>query len=94
MKKLLNSKNIFKLLITSFVIIVFGTVIGCASSTPLLDKSGAELWGENCGHCHNVRPPDSLTDAEWEVAVTHMRSRANLNGVEAQKIVDFLKTAN
>ena len=41
-------------------------------------SSGAQLWAQNCGHCHNVRSPSSYSDAQWEVAVLHMRVRANL----------------
>jgi len=57
-------------------------------------QPGAELWGNNCASCHNIRPPQTLTDAQWEVAGIHMRTRANLTGVETNKIIEFLKTAN
>src|SRR5215471_4094589 len=57
-------------------------------------KTGAQLWGERCGFCHNVRSPGSFTDAQWEVATLHMRVRANLTGEEQRKIFEFLKTAN
>src|SRR5690349_12524381 len=40
--------------------------------------TGVQLWGQNCGHCHNVRSPDSYSAAQWEVAMLHMRIRANL----------------
>ncbi|RMG67372.1 MAG: cytochrome c [Calditrichaeota bacterium] len=67
---------------------------GCASSVPIKEKPGAQLWGENCGHCHNIRPPNSLTDGEWSAVVTHMRTRANLSAVEAEKILEFLQQSN
>ena len=76
------------------VAVVFTGIIGCASKMPISQKPGAMLWGENCGRCHNVRPPASLTDGQWEVAVLHMRTRANLTATEAEKIVSFLKAAN
>ena len=68
--------------------------IGCASSMPIKQKPGAMLWGENCGRCHNVRTPADYSDAQWDVAVMHMRTRANLTAIEAQRIVEFLKSSN
>lgn len=55
---------------------------------------GAQLWTQNCGHCHNLRSPDSYSDAQWEVAMLHMRVRANLTAEEHEKILAFLKTAH
>lgn len=57
-------------------------------------KSGAQLWGENCLRCHNTPSPETFSDIEWDVAVMHMRVRANLTEEEAIKIAEFLKTAN
>ena len=57
-------------------------------------KSGAQLWGERCGFCHNVRSPTSFNDAQWEVATLHMRVRANMTGDEQRKILEFLKSAD
>ena len=55
---------------------------------------GAELWGRNCGHCHNMRSPSSYSDAQWEVVMMHMRVRANLTADEHKKILAFLKSAH
>jgi cytochrome c5 len=68
-----------------------GTV---AATTPAMGKSGAQLWGDRCGFCHNVRSPNSFNDAQWEVATMHMRVRANLTGEEQRKILEFLKSAD
>lgn len=57
-------------------------------------ESGAQLWAENCGRCHNVRSPSRYSDAQWEVIVHHMRVRANLTGAQQRAISAFLKTAN
>ena len=57
-------------------------------------KAGAQLWGENCLRCHNTPSPETFSDTEWDVAVMHMRVRANLTEDEAVKIAEFLKTAN
>jgi hypothetical protein len=57
-------------------------------------KSGVQLWSENCMRCHNGRPPDEFSDAQWETIVQHMRLRANLTGEEAREITKFLKASN
>lgn len=57
-------------------------------------KGGAQLWAENCVRCHNIRSPSSYSDAQWEVAMHHMRIRANLTAEEHRKILEFLKSAN
>jgi mono/diheme cytochrome c family protein len=64
-----------------------------AASTPPR-KTGIQLWAENCNRCHNIRPPDSYSDAQWDVAMTHMRIRANLTGEDARAILEYLKSAN
>ena len=88
----------------------FGVMLaGCSTPTPAKgtgpDKaaapkpqaavqSGATLWAQNCAHCHNARSPDSYSKAQWEVAMLHMRIRANLTAEEHKKILEFLKSAN
>jgi hypothetical protein len=57
-------------------------------------KSGNQLWAENCGRCHNIRPPETFSDAQWAVVVHHMRLRANLTGDEADAILKFLQASN
>ena len=57
-------------------------------------KGGAELWAVNCAHCHNIRSPNYYSDAQWDVAMMHMRVRANLTAEEHRKILEFLKSAD
>ena len=57
-------------------------------------QTGATLWAQNCGHCHNIRAPDSYSDAQWDVAMLHMRVRANLTAEEHRQILAFLKSAH
>lgn len=58
------------------------------------DKTGAQLWAENCMRCHNFRSPGSQSDDGWEVSMHHMRERAGLTGVEHRKILAFLQSSN
>jgi cytochrome c5 len=64
------------------------------AESAVAQTSGAELWSNNCARCHNLRSPDTYSSAQWELAVHHMRLRANLTGEEAGKITAFLKSAN
>lgn len=57
-------------------------------------KSGAQLWAEQCQRCHNVRSPSSYSPAQWEVAMLHMRVRANLTPEQHAKILEFLKAGS
>src|SRR5437899_10180180 len=68
------------------------TARASAAKTPMSNQSGATLWAQNCGHCHNIRSPDSLSDAQWDVVVLHMRVRANLTAEEHRQILAFLQS--
>ena len=78
-------------------------LIGCATNKqsgelatgtppPAAEKSGAQLWAENCIRCHNIRSPSNYSAAQWEVVMMHMRVRANLTPEEHKKILEFLKS--
>jgi hypothetical protein len=56
-------------------------------------KSGVQLWSENCARCHNMRPPEEFSGAQWEAIVHEMRLRANLSGEEQREIVKFLQAS-
>jgi len=92
--------------IAIFGLAISGLLIGgCSTGTPTVnggttaaatpvESGGAQLWAQNCGHCHNIRSPSSLSDAQWEVAALHMRVRANLTAEEHRKILAFLKSSH
>ena len=74
-------------------------VAGCATgsshdTTAAKSASGSKLWAQNCARCHNSRSPSSYSDAQWEVAMMHMRVRANLTPAEHKSILDFLQSGN
>jgi hypothetical protein len=60
----------------------------------LADKSGIQLWGENCARCHNAPGPGEFNNDNREIVGLHMRVRANLIQTDMDKIVDFLKSTN
>ncbi len=68
---------------------------GCSAQRELVSqRSGAQIWGENCVRCHNSPSPADYNDTDWETIGMHMRVRANLTREEIDKVVDFLKSAN
>lgn len=63
-------------------------------SSFVVEKSGAVLWGENCGRCHNAPDPTAFSDQQWDAIGNHMRVRAGLTASETEKIVTFLQQSN
>lgn len=88
-------KKYFSVLVLGLVALTLSMVNSCATSSSMQwNRSGAQLWGENCLRCHNSPSPETFSDTQWDVIVLHMQVRANLTSDEAMKIVEFLKTAN
>lgn len=88
-------KKIPMIMVLFIILTVVAIISSCATTSSLAEaKSGAQLWGENCIRCHNAPSPETFSDADWDVAMMHMRVRANLTENEAVKISTFLKTAN
>lgn len=67
---------------------------GPQAEAPRIQRSGSELWAQNCRRCHNFRSPSEYTDGEWDVVMFHMRVRANLTANEHELIRTFLKASN
>jgi hypothetical protein len=61
---------------------------------PASIAAGGKAWGQRCGRCHNLRPPSEYSDAQWAVAVQHMRVRVPLTGEEQRRILEFLQATN
>ncbi len=70
------------------MIVIFNS---CTASQKVKDKSGAQLWSENCQRCHNTPSPATFSAEQWETVGMHMQSRALLTETEKEKIVEFLK---
>jgi len=68
--------------------------MGAASTNGSPQASGSQLWSQNCSRCHNFRSPSEFSDAEWDMALAHMRVRANLTGEEYRSIREFLEASN
>ena len=82
---------IFSLSSITTSIVVFDS---CVSLEKISEKSGAQLWAENCNRCHATPPPSEYNDSKWGIISVHMKIRANLADEETKKIVEFLKSVN
>ena len=82
-------------ILSLFSLIVLSAIAGissCAVSQKVQDKTGTQLWGENCGRCHNAPGPGEFNNTNWDIVGTHMRIRTNITADEEKKIVDYLKS--
>ena len=74
--------------------LIFGGMLlisSCAVTQKIADKSGVELWAENCNRCHNAPAIGEFSNAQWDVIGAHMMLRANLTCDETNKIVAYLQ---
>lgn len=75
--------------------IIFATLISTTVTySEEKELSGAKLWSQNCGRCHNFRGIHEFNDSQWDIIVTHMRGIANLPGDQARAILKFLQESN
>lgn len=79
------------IIISVAVLLTIGISIVSCVSTKITDKSGTQLWSENCQRCHNTPPSSAFTNIQWEVINTHMRQRAMLTEDEYKKITEFMQ---
>ncbi|MBS1532698.1 MAG: cytochrome c [Bacteroidetes bacterium] len=77
--------------IASAFIVSLIVLNGCVESKKIADKSGAQLWAENCQRCHNTPSPASFSHGQWVTIGMHMQTRAQLTAKERDKIVAFLQ---
>lgn len=80
-----------KIIIVSAAALALVAIIQACVTAKIKDKSGTQLWSENCQRCHNTPPSSAFTNTQWEVINTHMRQRAMLTEDEYKKITDFMQ---
>jgi nitrate/TMAO reductase-like tetraheme cytochrome c subunit len=79
------------LLIAIFISASAMLLISCAPTKEISEKSGAQLWGENCNRCHNAPSQDQYSKEQWSVIGNHMKLKAGITYDEMTKIVAYLK---
>lgn len=82
--------------ILGILVILLSTLESCSTKqvTASNERSGVQLWGENCIRCHNTPSPASYNDTDWSTIGLHMQVRANLTKEDSDKIFAFIKSAN
>lgn len=84
------------IIISSVLLLAFSTIMtvisSCTVSQKVENKTGTQLWGENCGRCHNAPGPGEFSNSNWDIIGKHMRVRANITESEEKKIVEYLKS--
>jgi cytochrome c553 len=65
--------------------------VSCAPTKMVAEKSGAQLWGENCNRCHNAPSMDQYSKDQWKIIGSHMKLKAGMTTDEVDKIVAFLQ---
>jgi len=88
------NKKIIVVLIAIVASVSITAINGCKVSEAVAQKSGAQLWGENCRRCHNAPDPNTFSPDQWKTIGMHMQTRALLTDVERDKIVKFLQGEN
>jgi mono/diheme cytochrome c family protein len=84
----------YRKLITSLKTLGFLTVSAMALVSSLEgQRSGAEIWGANCGRCHLIQPINRYDAKAWEDIGLHMAITARLTSAQTTAVIDFLKSA-
>jgi hypothetical protein len=84
-------KKIIFIMIIATGVFTISLLNSCAPCKLVSEKSGAQLWGENCNRCHNAPSMDQYSKEQWSVVSVHMRIRANVTSDEIKKITAFLQ---
>jgi cytochrome c2 len=90
----MKTKSIQKktfIIVSGFLLVISLAFAGCKASQVISNKTGAQLWSENCQRCHNTPSPNSFSPEQWETVGLHMQSRSLITDEERNKIVAFLK---
>ena len=51
---------------------------------------GRAMYVKNCNSCHNLRPPERFTAAEWEKNLKEMQQKAKISSDEKEFILKYL----
>ena len=94
MKNTFSTKEIYTAIL--FCLGLTGIILtnGCVESKKIAEKSGAQLWAENCQRCHNTPSPTTFSDDQWKTVGMHMQTRAMITQNERSKIVEFMQAMN
>ena len=78
-------------IVSGSLILLVAVMNSCMESRKVADKSGAQLWAENCQRCHNTPSANTFSHEQWVTIGMHMQTRAQLTDKERDKIISFLQ---
>ena len=84
--------------VSAFMMLVSLLLVGCAGASvqpqeqPPTAAEGARIWRQSCNRCHGPRPATEFAADDWELIVSHMRTRADLTRSEAEAVAAFLRS--
>ncbi|HKJ91859.1 MAG TPA: hypothetical protein VJ957_01770 [Longimicrobiales bacterium] len=61
---------------------------------PMLVAKGAQIYGNQCMRCHNLRSPSEFNDIDWRTIMAQMRARANLTREQTNAVLAFVQATN
>jgi hypothetical protein len=93
MKKHISIYTLSVSLVVITALTITISLVGCAPTKAVANKTGVQLWSENCQRCHNTPSPATFSPEIWETVGMHMQTRALITEKERDKIVEFLKSA-
>ncbi|AEW01391.1 hypothetical protein Niako_5152 [Niastella koreensis GR20-10] len=88
--KIFEQKKITWVMVAGFSTLLVVLINSCAESRKVAEKTGAQLWAENCQRCHNTPPSNTFSREQWITIGMHMQTRAQLTDKERDKIISFL----
>lgn len=78
------------ILLAGGTLVLTALITSCVTAK-VSEKSGTQLWSENCQRCHNTPSSAAFSNTQWEIINTHMRQRAMLTEDEYKKITEFMQ---
>ncbi|OQP60537.1 hypothetical protein A3860_33285 [Niastella vici] len=88
--KMYKIKKNTLVMVAGLSILLVVLINSCVESRKVAEKTGAQLWAENCQRCHNTPFANSFSHEQWITIGMHMQTRAQLTDKERDKIISFL----
>lgn len=72
--------------------LTLGLVAVVVPTGAFAQTTGVQVWAQRCAMCHRQQPADRYTAERWESVMTHMALTARLTTVQADAVLEFLKS--
>jgi len=89
-----SSKSLLAIMVMLFALPFSSSILADGHTKQGDFTTGANVWRDNCGRCHNIRDARELRDDQWYSTAFHMRLRGGLTGQETRDVIAFLTASN